>query len=393
MIWVLSIGIILLAMPIATLALECFAALLPGRRNASALTAYRPRVDVLIPAHNEAAVIEATLRSVRQQMRDGDRLCVVADNCTDRTAELARHGGALVAERFNEVQRGKGYALEHGLQHLAEGHAEVVVVIDADCQLLAGALDRLAEQCAATQRPVQAIYQMWSPPNSPLRDVISQLAVLVKNHVRLRGVDRLGGPCLLMGSGMAFPWQLIRSAPIGSGNIVEDMQLTYDLLLGGAPTSLCLSAVVTAPLPNSTRAARSQRTRWEHGHLQTLIHWVPRLLLGGLKRCRPGLCFAAADLAIPPISLLIISWLALFTLTLLAGLGWGEWAPAQWAAVQGCALVASIVLVVAKFGQSGDLRVLFIALPSYILGKLPIYFKFIVSPQRAWLRTERDAAT
>ncbi len=393
MYWLLIAGLIVLAAPIATLTLECCAALLGERRRAAAAPGDRPRVDVLIPAHNEAAVIAATLLSVRQQMRDGDRLCVVADNCTDRTAELAKHGGALVAERFNEVQRGKGYALEHGLQHLAEGHADIVVVIDADCKLLDGALDRLVEQCAATKRPVQAIYHMWSPPNSPLREIISQIAVLVKNQVRLRGVDRLGGPCLLMGSGMAFPWQLMRSVPIGSGNIVEDMQLAFDLLLAGAPTSLCPEAVVTAPLPNSSRAARSQRTRWEHGHLQTLLHWVPRLLLGGLKQRRPSLWFAAADLAIPPISLLMLGWLALFMFCLGYGALRGAWAPTQWALLQGCALGTSIVWVVAKFGQAGDLRALFIALPGYALGKLPIYFKFMVSPQRTWLRTERDVVT
>ncbi|MGC3971366.1 MAG: glycosyltransferase family 2 protein [Pirellulales bacterium] len=96
---------------------------------------------MLIPAHNEETVLAATLESVQSQCRPGDRMLVVADNCTDRTSDVARRAGAIVVERHDLQRRGKGFALDWGVRRLETEPPEVVIVVDADCVLAPGSLD------------------------------------------------------------------------------------------------------------------------------------------------------------------------------------------------------------------------------------------------------------
>ena len=374
------------AIPVAVVFLECLAALLPRRTRREGA---RPRIDVLIPAHNEEAVIGATLRSVGAQLRDGDRLLVVADNCADRTAEAALSSGAIVVERTSETERGKGYALDCGVRRLAEGHADVVVIVDADCTLGPGTLDALARDCAASGRPVQAGYLMHAPPNPSPRDVVSRFAVVVKNQVRQRGLTALGGAAVLTGSGMAFPWSVLSRAKLASGNIVEDMQLSFDLLVAGHEPRFCPSAEVHAPLPAARKASMTQRTRWEHGHLQTLMSRVPRLAWEGARQRRPRLWVSALDLAVPPLALLCTVWCGATLLAAAsAAVGFGRTALVV-NLVSGTVLVGCIALVAAAFVRDVSFTQLALAVPRYIAGKLPIYYTFLFRRQTVWVRTDR----
>ena len=101
-----------------------------------------------------------------------------------------------------------------------------------------GCLDALAAQVAQTNRPAQACYLMTPPAAPRAIDVISSLAVLVKNRVRPLAMAKLGLPCLITGSGSAFPWQAIALRSFAGGNIVEDMQFAVDLALADFSPSL-----------------------------------------------------------------------------------------------------------------------------------------------------------
>ncbi|HEY9827568.1 MAG TPA: glycosyltransferase family 2 protein, partial [Stenomitos sp.] len=195
-------------------------------------SAARPRLAVLVPAHNEALHIKATVQSLLLQLNPCDRLIVIADNCEDDTAQLAAQAGALVLERISP-QRGKGYALDYGLKSLAADPPDVVMIIDADCEVAPGSLEALALRAGHTQRPVQATYLMTHSGVPTLRDRISEFALTLKNLVRPLGMHRLGWPCLLTGSGMAFPWSLLQSVSLAGNKTVDDMQLTIDLALQG----------------------------------------------------------------------------------------------------------------------------------------------------------------
>jgi cellulose synthase/poly-beta-1,6-N-acetylglucosamine synthase-like glycosyltransferase len=385
--FVIALGLFI---PIAVLFIECSAAFLPGRGETWDTGVPRPRVAVLLPAHNEASCISATIETLLPQLTDQDRLVVIADNCSDETAEIARGFGATVIERIDPVRRGKGYALDYGLRFIETDPPAVVVMADADCIVHQGAIDRIARLADAVSRPIQSTYLMERPANPGPNDAVSALAFMVKNVVRPRGLDRLGQPCLLYGTAMAFPWSVIAHAPLANSNIVEDMQLAVDLAIAGHPSVFCEEAKVTGRLPQQKTAAKSQRVRWEHGHLKTLLTQVPQLIKASLGQRRFDLLAIALDLCIPPLSLLVMMWAAIMGGALLAGALGASWIPAIFLAIQGLLILISIIGAWAKFGRADLPARTLLAVPFYILWKIPLYFAFLVRPQTKWIRTERD---
>jgi cellulose synthase/poly-beta-1,6-N-acetylglucosamine synthase-like glycosyltransferase len=379
----------LLLIPITVLMIECLAAQWPIRKTAATA---RPNLAVLVPAHNEALGIQPVLTQILADLCPNDRLVVIADNCTDETALVARATGATVIERQDNERRGKGYALDYGLQFLAQTTPpEVVIVVDADCLVQAGTLERIAATAAATGRPVQATYLMERPAQPQSKDAVSALAFLVKNWVRPQGLDQLGFPGILTGTGMAFPWTVIRSVSLASGNIVEDMQLSMDLAIAGYPTLFCPNTRVIGLLPQQEQAAKSQRTRWEHGHLQTMLTQVPRLVQEALRQKRLDLLVIALDLSVPPLSLLVMLWGGVMLIAMAAGLFANIWQPVWLLWIEGIMLLTAILAAWLKFGRSDLPALTLLAVPFYVLWKIPLYIAYAIRPQTKWVRTERDA--
>jgi cellulose synthase/poly-beta-1,6-N-acetylglucosamine synthase-like glycosyltransferase len=350
----------------------------------------RPSVAVLVPAHNEALGITQTLATLLPQLGEKDRLIVIADNCNDSTAEVSRQAGATVIERQDPERRGKGYALDYGLQVLAHNPPDVVVIVDADCIMAADAVRQIASLAFERQRPVQSIYLLTPPNQSKPEYAISTLAVTVKNWVRLAGLAQMGLHAILGGTGMAFPWTVLQKVSLASGNIVEDMQVSVDLAIAGVAPIFCSSARVTGILPQRMGAATSQRTRWEHGHLQTLVSQVPRLLQAAVQQRRWDLGVFALDLSIPPLSLLVLLWLALAGVATLAAAFGAFPLPAMVAGLGTGLIFTSVFIAWAKFASDVIPAQALLAIPLYILWKIPLYFKFFTKPQTQWVRTERD---
>jgi cellulose synthase/poly-beta-1,6-N-acetylglucosamine synthase-like glycosyltransferase len=382
---------VLTALPIAVLVAESLAALLPQRRRPPPPTGARPGCVVLIPAHNEEGSIGHTVESLWAQLGPQDRVVVVADNCDDRTASVARACGAMAVVRSDLNRRGKGFALDFGVRALAPNPPEVVILVDADCRPAEGAIDRLVRESAARQGPVQAVYLMDLRHGAGVREQISRFAFQYKNLVRPLGLHQLGLPCLMTGTGIALPWPVIRTAPLASGNIVEDMQLGLDLALAGHPTRLCPEALVHGELPPGQRTALTQRTRWEHGHLRTLLHQVPRLAVAAVRRRRIDLLGLAVELSVPPLSLLFLLWVLAGTGSVLVWYFGGSPLPALVLAGSGLALLLSIFTAWLKFGRRRLPLTSLLAVPAYALWKMPIYLRFFLRPQRAWVRTERTS--
>ncbi|WP_017301408.1 glycosyltransferase family 2 protein [Nodosilinea nodulosa] len=387
----LAIVPLLLLVTSAWLALECLFAL--GAQSTVPATPPLPAdlsLAVLVPAHNEAGGIGPTLATIAPQLRPGDRLVVVADNCTDATAAEARETGATVIERQDSTQRGKGYALDFGLRHLAAEAPDVVVFVDADCTLHPGALASLASQAQRTNRPVQAVYLMEKPPNPGLKDGVSAFAFKVKNWVRPLGLYRLGQPCLLTGTGIAMPWAAATSVSIASGHIVEDMKLGLDLALAGYAPQFCQAAWVTSRLPSGDQAATTQRTRWEHGHLQMFTEYVPKLLGQAVRQGRLDLLALALELSVLPITLQVVAVVAIALLSLVIALAGLSWLPAYLALGALACLVVGIGLAWVGYGRADlSLRDI-LAVPAYMLSKFSIFSKFLTKREEAWIRTERD---
>ena len=350
----------------------------------------QPKVAVLMPAHNEGTGIERTIRALAPQLNASTQLWVVADNCTDNTAELAAHSGAHVIARQDPERRGKGYALAYGLERLAQDPPHVVIIVDADCELSADGLARLAHHALEADAPIQADYVLVPTPNPSPRSIVSALAFLVKNRVRPRGLTALGFPCLLTGTGMAFPWAVLRKAPPTDDNLVEDMVMGLELAKLGHAPRLCPDVTVTSALPEGEKAATKQRTRWEHGHLHTMFNYAPKLMLRGILQARVELCALALELLVPPLSLLAMSLIAGTLLCAVAALLGASALPFMIfgfsLAAIGCGVLAGWWAYGRELVRARDL----LAIPKYILWKLPVYLGFFSKgKQRAWERTDR----
>ena len=387
----LFLALAVLLVPTTLLFLQLCAAVRPA--DAPALSAAkRPRLAVLIPAHDESAGIAAALQSVLPQLAVGDRLLVVADNCSDDTASVAASAGAEVVVRDEPLRRGKGYAMDFGVRHLEADPPQVVVVVDADCALGPASLDHLAHASLAAMHPVQALNLMHSPPGASLAARLGELAWLVKNQVRPLGCQRLGMPCQLMGTGMAFPWELIRAAPLASGHIVEDLLLGLDLAERGKPPLFCPQALVNSIFPAAGNLG-TQRTRWEHGHLSVIASHGPRLLWRALTTRQLPLAAMALDLCVPPLTVLaILLMLGLAGAVALVSMGGGA-TPLWLALVANSMFAFGIVLAWRRFGRAIVSQSDLLAVPAYVLAKLPIYARLAKGRQTEWVRTKRDDGT
>lgn len=352
--------------------------------------ASRPRLAVLMPAHDESAGIAAAIATIRPQLASGDRLLVVADNCADDTASVAATAGAEVVSRLDPLRRGKGHALDFGVRALEADPPDVVVIVDADCAVAPGSLERLGVACSRYARPVQALYLMRSPSGAALRTRVAEFAWIVRNHVRPLGWLHLGLPCQLMGTGMAFPWPLLREAALASSHLVEDLQLGLDLAVAGTPPLFCPEASVTSMFPAQADATAAQRTRWEHGHFAMIASAGPRLLWRGIRQGRPALVAMALDLCVPPLAALVLMLSVCVALSLCLGWAGGSWGPALVGAGASALLGLAVSLAWRRFGRgSVTLRELF-GVPAYVLAKLPIYAQLLRKRQVDWVRTKRD---
>jgi cellulose synthase/poly-beta-1,6-N-acetylglucosamine synthase-like glycosyltransferase len=382
----------LLAVLVFIFLIEVFAAVaLPQRQRPSPPAKYSDgKVAVLVPAHNESTGLLPTLEDIKAQLRPADRLLVVADNCTDDTGAVAATAGADVISRNDLERTGKGYALAWGLRHLEVNPPDIVIVIDADCRLADTLIARLAAACAMTHRPVQALDLMIAPEDSPISSRVAEFAWRVKNWVRPLGLKALGLPCQLMGTGMAFPWEVIRSTELASGLIVEDLKLGLDLAVAGNAPVFLPSARVTSEFPSSPEGTLAQRRRWEQGHLGMILTMVPRLIVLAIRQTNLDLLALALDVAVPPLSLLATLVLVVFVLSALATLlGFASTAILV-STVSLVAFVIGVLLSWLKFGRDVLPPSAILLIAPYIIRKLPLYGRILFQRSRSqWIRSDR----
>jgi cellulose synthase/poly-beta-1,6-N-acetylglucosamine synthase-like glycosyltransferase len=345
----------------------------------------------LVPAHDEELTIATAIGSVLPELAPEDRLIVIADNCSDRTPDIARAHGALVIERVEPARKSKGYALRYGLQWLAKEPPEVVVVLDADCTVSPGTVDRLARRAHESGRPVQARYIVEFPSDADRLAAVSAFAFLVKS-LRPRGLQRLGLPCALMGSGMALPWFLIDKATLDGESLVEDLQWGLNLTLAGYPPLYCPEAAVTPRHPRQRNAVMSQRRRWEHGHLTTLLVQAPRVVARGLRSGRLHLIAVALDLCVPPLSLLMLLTTVALSGAWLVTRSGGSWMPVELMGLAGALVSLTVASVWWKFARMWVPVTTLLMAPWYVLWKVSLYCDLLWRRQRAWVRTEREHA-
>ncbi|MBZ0262567.1 MAG: glycosyltransferase [Hyphomicrobiales bacterium] len=388
---VLSVIAVIFAVPVAILLIEVLCALM-AKYNRDLLQLQRPaglRAAVLIPAHDEEDGIGATVSGIARQLDPSDRLIVVADNCSDATAERAGAAGAETIMRQDLDRRGKGYALDFGVRHLESDPPDVVVIIDADCRLGPGAIDALVACCHGNRRAAQAFNAMTVPSDADAKRRVAAFAWIVKTHVRPAGLKALGLPCQLMGTGMAITWDALRRMDLATGNIVEDVKMGLDLAAAGHAPLYCPEARVESDSPATERGFAIQRQRWEAGSVATIVKIVPGMLLRAVLSFNVPLMAMAADLMVPPLMMLLAGLLLGLLVSVILALAGGLALPAT--IFSGTLLVLLLTLALAwiRFGRDAlrprDLR----ALPGVYFGKFGLYLAMWRGRRAGWVRTDR----
>ena len=352
------------------------------------------RLLVLIPAHDEELLIERCVRSLQSQTypRDLYRLVVIADNCRDRTAEIASAAGAEVMVRTDVDRAGKGRALRWALDGLMRGAGgfDAAVVVDADSIADPRMLEELEREHSAGHQVVQADYEILTEPSSP-RAELAAAGFLLFHRVRFGGRARLGMAAALVGNGMLFGRGVLEAHPWDAFSPAEDLELTIDLRLAGVRPRFASHAYVWGPAPVSSQGAMRQRVRWEGGRMHVVRTRLITLIRAAIARRDPTLLDAALDLATPPLGLLALVSCAgaLATAALSTARGVPALAFAPWAVAM-VALVAFVAVGLFSAGApAGAWRALARA-PLYVAWKVFAYARIARKFDVArWDRTDR----
>jgi hypothetical protein len=277
----------------------------------------RLRFRVLVPAHDEEQGLADTLAALDRTTFPDERwgVLVVADNCSDGTAEVARQAGAAVLERSDPGLRGKGHALNWALERLPKDY-DAIAVLDADCQPSPNWLTALEGRLLAGAPAAQVRYTVANPSASR-RTALQFAAFALMNTVRPLGKERIGLSCGLMGTGMAFRAGLLEAHGFNADSLVEDSDLHLRLVAAGERVSFAPEAYVQSAMPPGARAASSQQRRWEGGRAQLIRDWSARLLVDGVRRRDALRIHAALEHLVPPQTLLAFAHVVLAGLSCL----------------------------------------------------------------------------
>jgi len=382
------------------LVLACLA-LAPGSRRAGAAPrrARPQRFALVIPARDEEETLRETLPAYQHldYPRALYEIIVVADNCTDRTAALARRLGATVYERNDPARRGKGWALAWIFDHLLQTRPDIdaFAVVDADSVVSPNFLRVMAAALAAGQVVVQARNAVGNAADG-WRPALASLSFALLGHLRPLGRSRLGLSAGLKGNGMCFTREALLRLPWRASSLAEDLEYSLELALHGVRARFAPGAYVASPMPLAGEDARAQAIRWEFGRLELIRRYLGRLLARGLRRGDPGCLEAALDLSIPPMTVLAgVPLLGLFADAVL-WLGTGFPAAGILATYWVAVLTGEAIYVGAGLRLAGSRRHVLRGLlraPAYLAWKAVVLLGGWLAPEHVWVRTPRGRST
>lgn len=357
----------------------------------------RPRFAVVVPAHDEADTIDSTLGSIGSIDYPKSQLAivVVADNCSDDTAAVARSHGVTVLERDDPDRRGKGYALDHAFRYvLADTTADAVVVIDADTTVDPDLLSRAAFHVEAGAAAIQVDYRVRNPHES-WRTRLLDVAFTCKHLVRNRGREALRCSIGLHGNGMVFTRGLLEQLPYAATSVVEDIEYGMMLVEAGYVVGSCDRTYVAGDMPSDAESAASQRVRWELGHAEMRRRFGLRMLLPALVRRDRVRSEAAVDLLTPPLGT-VVATLGAATLVGATGRRWFGPVPVWVLAAGWIALVAHVGSGLLRSPSSWRAIPAIARVPWYLAWKVALRTSAMWQDQvrhgALWTRTERSGA-
>jgi 1,2-diacylglycerol 3-beta-glucosyltransferase len=348
------------------------------------------KFDIIVPAHNEASVIERTVASLRKidWPPDGFRIFVIADNCTDQTAALARLAGATVLERQDPGLRGKGYALNFAFRSSREqAWADAVIVVDADAEVSSNLAAAFAARIEGGVHAIQAHYGILNPMAS-WRTRLITIAKASFHIVRSRARESMKLSCGIRGNGWCVTHALLNQVPYQAYSLTEDLEFGIDIGLAGFRVAYADEAHSNAEMVTDEKIAGTQRRRWESGRFQLIRSRTLPLLLAAIRR-RDAVCFdLAIDLMVLPLSYVTLNVLLLLGAALVAvywGLAQFLWV---WIALACAAGLLAYVLRGWQLSGIGARGVFDLArAPAFLIWKVILMLR---PGTQGWVRTDRE---
>ncbi|MCR4435173.1 MAG: glycosyltransferase family 2 protein [Clostridiales bacterium] len=268
---------------------------------------------LIIAAHNEELVIANIIDSLSMQNypRHLYDIYVIADNCMDRTAEIAEEHGAIVYKRMNDVERGKGYALEwmFNILFTMEKKYDVVSVFDADNLVSSNYLLEMNKQFCKGHKIVQGYIDSKNPFDSWITCSYS-IAFWMSNRIFQLPRSYLGLSCGLCGTGFCVDLEVLRKIGWGATCLTEDLEFTMKLALNDMKIGWAHNAVVYDEKPLTLKQSWNQRKRWMQGHADCAVRYLGALFAKAFKEGN----LAAFDCAIylfQPIRFVLIGMMTL----------------------------------------------------------------------------------
>ena len=370
---------------------------LTARKRPTMKSSRYQRMAFIVPAHDEELTIEKTLRSLLgvDYPRDYFDVIVIADNCTDRTAEIARTAGAIVYERRDASLRGKGYALRWCFDRLLSGRPmyEAMVVVDADSVVSSNFLGVMNFYLDGGAKAIQCS-DMVEPHPGAWSAEVTRVSFTLYNYVRPLGRQVIGCSAGLRGNGMCITVDTLRQVPWQAYSLNEDLEYGLILLLHGISVLFAPEATVHATMPRNADNAETQRARWEAGRFPLIRNYAGPLIKAAFKQSSFRAFDAFVDLVTPPlINLVAFVTMLLFASLLLQWVGIGETARFAWLWLILLG-VGGVHVLVGLYAASAD-RLMYKALlflPRYGLWKLIVYLKVLQGERTdKWIRTPRES--
>lgn len=367
-----------------------------ARKNRPMKTLTERRFALVVPAHNEEPVIEKTLRSLKAigYPKDKFDVVVIADNCTDRTAEISRLQNVIVLERTNMTLRGKGYALRWCFDQLLTRRPsyDAIVVIDADTIAAINFLSVMNYYLEQGSRAIQCS-DMVEPQPGAWSSEITRFGFTLYNHARPLGRRVLNCSAGVRGNGMCFSADTLRAIPWNTYSLNEDLEYGLILLLNGINVDFAPEAKVFATMPTNARNAESQRSRWEKGRFPVIKQYGLKLLMNAVRKFSFRPFDAFVELVTPPFVNLFGAVLFMLCLNLLLwqlGVATAAAFSLLWFVV---VMLGFVHVFVGLYASDADalLYKAFFYIPRYAVWKFYLSIKTKGSSStKEWVRTTRD---
>jgi cellulose synthase/poly-beta-1,6-N-acetylglucosamine synthase-like glycosyltransferase len=394
---VIVVGINLLLLPHFGLILLTAIAALCFRGPSPKPNAPRARFLIVIPAHDEESGIAATVQSCRslEYPESLFEVLVIADNCSDQTASIARQQGATVVERQDPEQKSKGHAIKFLIDHIQKSgrfaQLDALVVIDADTTVSADLLLAFAGSIESGEDWIQCFYTVANPDTS-WRTRLMAYAFCLFNGVTPLGQSALGLSAGFRGNGMCFSTRSLQQVPWRSFGLVEDMEYSWNVRITGGKIAFRPDVRVAAiMLGQGGKAAVSQRRRWEFGRRELSRRVLERLLRSTHLKLTNKIA-SVLELTMPPMVQIILYYLCVVAanLVVLFGTHHSTWLSAF---LIGSSFLMSLALTVHSlcpffvFQLSWSYLLSLLYLPVYAVWKLPAMFS---GKPTQWVRTARE---